>query len=510
MAAYLSGRAELTCAWKQKAQVAKVAAQINHHKFVYLLTISPLPSLPSEDVVSKLNAFITAALKIYTSSLSLGHSLLPTDTQYGDDAALLSVMGLVRLSLLSSPISTIPLYQATTILSTLLLKSKHNYQALLLLIRIYLLLGAIPLAVAVYPRLSVKQIQNDTLAHFLLTRISTLLPTEPAVEGLLKEAAKIYESSRAQTPGMLVLAYERGGYAQMMGFLEFSNRVSGSVCRAMWEVELRQVSRLRPSSGGAARAKESELMKNEDGNIWDNRDFGVVISCERSGKPRFEESFRVGQTPGEHWAKGFSAVERLVAHYASASLDNAVPQETIEILTRTLKDGANTSEFTSAEISYLTAVHLLATATLTSKDADATKSALSSIASSLPSPPSATTLVWEFLHSANLTLDLCAIISSYFIPHLTNSNKRLGTSTSQLVSAASDLKQKTIAATSLLAKEISEEEGTESEQDLIDGVLGLDDVGKELREWGVETVIEGVRNVRAAIAVALGVVGKGK
>ena len=90
----------------------------------------------------------------------------------------------------------------------------------------------------------IKQIQNDTLAYFLLTRISALHPSSNKTEPLLKEALKIYKTSRSQTPGMLVLAYERGSYAPMMGFVEFADRVSGSVCRGMWEVEKSRIARL--------------------------------------------------------------------------------------------------------------------------------------------------------------------------------------------------------------------------------------------------------------------------
>ena len=82
----------------------------------------------------------------------------------------------------------------------------------------------------IYPRLNVKQIQNDTLAYFLLIRISALHLSSNKAGPLLKEALKIYETSRSQTPGMLVLAYERGSYAQMMGFVEFLQTGSRRVC----------------------------------------------------------------------------------------------------------------------------------------------------------------------------------------------------------------------------------------------------------------------------------------
>jgi N-terminal acetyltransferase B complex non-catalytic subunit len=253
------------------------------------------------------------------------------------------------------------------------------------------------------------------------------------------------------------------------------------------------------------------LIEDGDDNIWDNRDFGVIISCERSGKPRFEESFRIGPTPGENWAKGFSAVERLVVYYASTSSDDEVPQRTSTTLTRILSDDTALSEFTPVEKLYITTINLLATATIASKkDVDAAKSALSSITTSLPPPPTPTTLPWELLHNSNLILDLCTIISSFFAPHLTSTTKKLNAHIPTLVSAATILRQETAAVASLLATEIDSEEGTDREQDLIDGVLGLDGVGKELRDWGVETVIEDVRGLRKAVSTSLAAVRRGE
>ncbi|RPA91322.1 hypothetical protein L873DRAFT_1794936 [Choiromyces venosus 120613-1] len=508
----ISGMSEET----ETERIKQVAATINRYKFIYLLTISPITPPLTEEVVSKLNEFITSALKVYTSSLSLGHNLLQTDTQYGDDAALLSVMGLVRLSALSDPPSPVPLYQSTIILNTLLQKSKYNYQALLLLLRIYLLLGAIPLAMEIYPRLNIKQIQNDTLAHFLLTRISTLHPSSNRTDPLLKEAGKIYETSRTQTPGMLVLAYERGSYSQMMGFVEFAERVSGSVCRGMWEIEKRRLARLHPSL--AAQQKNGELMRDGDENIWDNRDFSVVISCERSSQQRFEETFRVGATPGENWAKGFSAVERLVEYFRDPSVsfpgavEGPIPAHVLSVLTRILPDQTAMSEFTPVEATFLSTIQLVVTfLTTPATETESLKSTLSKFTSSLPTPPPASLIssphAWEYLHTANTILDLVTILQGHFIPHV--KQKKL---MAELSAAVEALKKTVMTNAATLAKEIEEEEesASDAEQELIDGVLALQGVGRELRDWGVEGGVVAVRGVRKSLAAAVAGVGKGK
>lgn len=560
----------LTAGFYQKSKIAKVAAEINHHKFIYLLTISPLsttaPTTSPEnkfdrDIIPKLNSFITSTLNIYSSALPLGSSLLPTDNQYGDDAALLTTMGLIRLHLLHTSTSgsptTIPaqapLYQAISILTTVIQKSKHNYQALLLLVRLYLLVGAVSFAVEVYPRLNIKQIQNDTLSHFLLTRISTLLPAEKKVEQLLSEAGRIYESSSSQTPNMLVLAFERGGYAQMMGFLEFSERVAGSVCRSMWEIERRRVERLRGGSG-VVKMDDGETLEKvlkDDCVIWDNRDFGVVVSCETEYPPktgpsedgeekkekseegivkkRFEELFRMGPPPGENWVKALAIVEKLVAYCkaviaAGADSTPAVlePVDGVDILAKIAADKEAAVEFTESEKVYLeVATHIVAaTQAVIVKDAEKAKEALGKakewFVSNTPSPDSGenSNPDWYTLHTLHLRLDVVLLVNSYLVPCLASPThkalqKALKASISELNAAVTAFKGAVVGNAKNTAKEIEEEEGSDREQELVDRVLEMEkgDVGRLLRDLrifgGVEKVVEGVRRVRGAIAVAV-------
>lgn len=558
----------LTPGFYQKSKIAKVAAEINHHKFIYLLTISPLsttdtttpsssPEDKPEDIIPKLNEFITSTLRIYNSALPLGSSLLPTDNQYGDDAALLSVMGLIRLHLLhtsdSGSATTIaaqaPLYQSVILLTTVISKSKHNYQALLLLVRLYLLLGAIPLALEIYPRLNIKQIQNDTLSHFLLTRISTVLPAEKRVETLLNEAGRIYESSAAQTPNMLVLAFERGGYAQMMGFLEFSERVAGSVCRSMWEIERRRIERLRGGGVLAGRLEDADALSRvliDDCVVWDNRDFGVVVSCEtehpprspvkdgqeegeKGEKKRFEELFRTSPPPGENWVKAFALVEKFVAYCKAAistTADSPPPSLEPASIAKTLStiaaDPEAAVEFTDAEKSYLeVAVHIISTAQAAiSKDVEKTKQALEKTKAWFIIPDKSPHIDWNALHTFHLHLDATHLVTSFLAPCLLSpthkgSQKALKGSINEVVAAATEFRDGLIDMGRGTANAVEEEEGSDREQELVDRVLEMErgDVGRLLRDLeifgGVEKVVEGVRKVRGSVAVAIrGVVGK--
>jgi N-terminal acetyltransferase B complex non-catalytic subunit len=553
----------LTDGFYQKSKISKTAAQINHHKFIYLLTISPLTitatsTSSEEEVIPKLNDFITSSLKIYVGALPLGSALLDTDNQYGDDAALLSIMGLVRLHLLHSSITSsstsitaqAPLYQALIILEAVVSKSKHNYQALLLLVRLYLLLGAASLAVEVYPRLNIKQIQNDTLSHFLLTRISTILPAEKKVEAILNDAGRIYESSSSQTPNMLVLAFERGGYAQMMGFIEFSERVAGSVCRSMWEIERRRLDRLGPQQTNKIDDLETlDTVLKDDAVVWDNRDFGVLVNCETEHPPsipaaeeggeatkvqkkRFEELFRTSAPPGENWVKAFAVVEKLVV-YCKAVITvthdlpapgplSLQPENGTSILEKIQADPEATIEFTGPEREYIEFAHLL-TAMIQAaiaKDGvtviSSAEKAQSWLSSRTPSPDSVPSGEpdWNTLHAMHLYIDAAILVGAFVAPTLQSPlhkqlHKSIRPAITSLIAAATAFHNALLAAASKVSKAIAEEDGSDKEQELVDRVLELEqgNVGRALRDMpifgGVEKVVEGVRRIRRDVARAV-------
>ncbi len=190
---------------------------------------------------------------------------LPTDNLPGDDACILAVMGLVRLADLDSkgfvsPSAQAYLLQAAALLDYSLSKSRYSYQSMLLLVRLYLILGAPSMAMELYPRLCIKQIQNDTLSHNLLSRLSTLHPfpitsTATTLSGddrdpmsCLGKGLQIYRRAANQMPDMARLALEEGSYHQIRKFLEFGDRVDNSICKFMWESERRRITRLVQSN----------------------------------------------------------------------------------------------------------------------------------------------------------------------------------------------------------------------------------------------------------------------
>ena len=157
-------------------------------------------------------------------------------------------------------VSTTALIRAGGILERLCHDSPHNYQALLLLVRVYLLLGAGSLALSTFSRLSVKQIQYDSVAHILFTRLSTVHPhSAPPVEGA---EYKDFDPLSAFVQG---LNFFRNSEVSTMRFRtagldeELRRRLSNSINRRMYALDARRIQRL---TGGDSMTRYDELGKS--------------------------------------------------------------------------------------------------------------------------------------------------------------------------------------------------------------------------------------------------------
>lgn len=198
-----------------------------------------------------------------------------------DDLCILAAMSLIRLHEAcagASPSSApdIDLIQAAGILEHLLLKSPHNYEALLLLVRIYLLLGAGSLALKTFAQLTVKQIQYETVAHNLFPRLSTIHPnsappfedSEPKdhePQAAFRQALLFYRNIASASAHARSAGLEHGSYGNVAGSIDLENNLKHSICRKISALEVRRSERL---VGGLSTAVYSEIGK-------------IMVSCTR-------------------------------------------------------------------------------------------------------------------------------------------------------------------------------------------------------------------------------------
>ncbi|KAF3919440.1 hypothetical protein ABW21_db0209304 [Orbilia brochopaga] len=307
-----------------------VRERVTGLKFRFWIEIDDQERRPE---TSELNDFLQECFAVYTVSLQVDIDLLVTDMRIGDELLLLVAKGLMCIYA-SRQHSTLPLRIAIIVLEHLVSNSKHNFTALLLLTRLYAIIGALSCATIEYQRLSIKQIQNDSLSHHLLTRLSTLLPfansaaakllhpTDVADVGLHVPAnptdslemydisLRLYKNANRTNPEMISLAFKNDAYGQIKDMVLFEKRVSTSISACHFEIEKRRVLRFR---GIAAEGSGALWDRALTSSTSDNRSFDLF------GEDGWHTGCDMGPRVGSQWAKGFLLAESIVATLVAQS-----------------------------------------------------------------------------------------------------------------------------------------------------------------------------------------------
>ena len=218
-------------------------------KFSYFLKLTRM-----EKSTEDFENFILKALELCEYCSDLGQDLLVTDNRPGDGASILAATAFFQLS---NEGNSAALFKAVALLDHLLTFSKHNYQALLLQLRLYQILGTHSQAFKVYGRLYVKKMQHDTLAHNIVTRLSTSHPfpvattveDEDKVELFdpkcdIRQALKFFDTTKTSITRMSQLALEQGSYSEILEFLDVSFKIDNSFTKQMMLIEQRRIERL--------------------------------------------------------------------------------------------------------------------------------------------------------------------------------------------------------------------------------------------------------------------------
>ena len=205
-----------------------------------------------------LQGFICNCLRLYRLSLKYDLNLPVSDRLPGDDAALLAAMGLIRLykTRQKYPEHNNALLRSVVILEHLLLRSKHNYDALLILVRLYMFLGAGSLAMERYSRLSIKNIQHATISWVLYTHISTIHPhpvtmsrtngggqttIDPASD--MAQALDWHKSASGLTKNSVTSMQENGQWNMSLDALSTSAHVGSGFSKLLLLVEIKRIAR---------------------------------------------------------------------------------------------------------------------------------------------------------------------------------------------------------------------------------------------------------------------------
>ncbi|KAK9456055.1 N-acetyltransferase B complex non catalytic subunit-domain-containing protein [Dipodascopsis uninucleata] len=264
---------------------------VNARKFHYLLA--------PED-----KTFVDENLKLYIELLPTFKSKVVTDYHYGTDLLLMSACWILegRSTSFAMDGSIDKVLFAIVLLEIAASRDKHQFYVRLWLVRLYMYLGCFQSALGHFMALSIKNVQYDTLAHYLFSRISTIHPNYSA----LLKTREIYDTNAVQTPQMIKSAYQRAAYSQIAGFMEFSRRLSDSIGKGTLVIEAKRIARLlgMKMEGLAINPRLSKT-------TWqDNRDYDVLYNI--GDNSDIEKKYSIGIRQDASWVKAFIVKEAII------------------------------------------------------------------------------------------------------------------------------------------------------------------------------------------------------
>lgn len=276
----------------QSDKLRWLTSETNALKLEYHLVVSRDDKLDNHTI---LPAFVSNCLRLYRLSLHFDIKLPASDRLPGDDAAVLAAMGLIRMYKKGDRKA---LLRSVVVLESILSQSKHNYDALLILVRLYMFMGTGSLAMQHYAQLSIKNLQHATLSWVLFTRISTIHPY-PATISIngeqkididpLKEieyALRWYEEATRLNAKSVHTLQKQGQWTTSLDALSTQNILHHGFVRPLLIAEAKRIRRLRFPS----QVQNSADLRYFPRCTMDTRDRTAFPDYEAPGQLTFEES----------------------------------------------------------------------------------------------------------------------------------------------------------------------------------------------------------------------------
>ena len=308
-----------------------------------------------------LESFIANCLRLYKLSLRLGSNLPISERRPGDDTAILAAMGFVHLFKRGQKSA---LLRSAVVLEILLQHSKHNYDAILMIVRIYIYLGAVTQAVEHYLKLDIKHIQHQTVSWVLFTRISSIHPhtgssrfyksgREPFNPSKMLQAALAWAiRNEEQLRSGSTKYLDHDAYYNLIDHLKLVKASENSITKYMLIIELQRIKRLRHSDDIE---DYHPILESMTADIEDLRDRKAFPDCEPNGQARFEEYLRQGPMPGPQWLAAQLAPVILIGGLKGTLRSTASRREVIHTLEEKHTEVADVPDLTfeESEMKYL-------------------------------------------------------------------------------------------------------------------------------------------------------------
>ncbi|OAL23800.1 hypothetical protein AYO22_06119 [Fonsecaea multimorphosa] len=277
------------------------------------LAYSTLPPDASED---HLLDFALRALHLYQSSLS--------ESPPCPEAALLAVLAILRLARSKSSPSTV--FFAVILLQIARSKFEDYYILTILLVQLQSHLGLLSLGMESFVRLSVKNLQWETVGHLILTRISSL---HPAASGV--EMQQNLEPLLALETGLTVLenadnALVRGireglrfnSYSNIYNSVKMRSEIERSMNKQIYAIEERKIRRWRGEPDDHTVLPLTDPSKP----LVDKRDFGYMPSY-REDDGQLLASFGCGPLPKERWIHSMALFDTIATYLKAETVSQS-------------------------------------------------------------------------------------------------------------------------------------------------------------------------------------------
>ncbi|KAG5368314.1 N-terminal acetyltransferase B complex subunit arm1 [Yarrowia sp. E02] len=256
------------------------------------VNVEKLKYLVSKDKTDTAS-FVDKQISLYQQTEFLLAKKDPKEYHVGDDFLLIATCSLLEEYAKSHDLSNVT--KAIILLEHAVSRDQHQFYVRLWLTRLYLILGLFPSAESHYLSLSVKTIQHDVCAHFLLSRVSTLFPLSSK---LVSKALTLYPENDHESPMLIKHAYNHSTFSKIGGFVEFKKRLDFSQTRALLVLEQLRMSEYARQPIGAKPQPTQTLM--------DQRDDKIMWSVNKTTDKSYGDRITVGPKQGETWTKAYT------------------------------------------------------------------------------------------------------------------------------------------------------------------------------------------------------------
>lgn len=304
--------------------------------------------IPPSDSGDRLLSFVGRALTLYKDSLS--------NSPPCPEAGFLAVLALLRLSKTEDNVEHA--VRATILLEAARSAFEDYYLFTVLLVQLTSHLGLVSSAMETYSKLSVKNLQYETVAHLVLTRISTLHPLpsgsgddkfDPLHE--LDVGLTVLENAdRALVRGIRE-ALRFNNYSNIANSVEMRSDMKKSASRQLYTIEERKVTRVHG-------IPEATILDQSMETVVDHRDWAYLPNY-RKDDPEVITGIQCGPTQKKGWIDAMRLLDN-VATYLQAELSGHTNliAKLVEHITTTVEAVEGLSEQQLAELTQAEAQNL--------------------------------------------------------------------------------------------------------------------------------------------------------